>query len=461
MPTYHPSLSARLNDLTLRAIVATKTPPPHAARILAIVHTCIYDAWACYQPKSLGTRMLGYLRRHDIQDYYKEVQEAIAHAAYRALDEYFGSLNLKDDSGNPLLTTFMLNNGYDPTITADDDFNIPAQLGNRCARAVLDYRRGDGANTFKTITLGAPSWYADYTGYKPALKHDDEPVGELIQRWQPLLNPTGVSQAFLVPHWGRVQPFAMPDGSVFRPPVPPASWDSLVLRQQAEEVIYLNANLTNEQKAICEYWLDGPASVTPPGHWMRIGEEIARRDRHDLDQDVKMFFALGNAVMDAGIAAWDCKRAYDYVRPVTLVRNWYKNTDIKGWGGPGLGTIDMKGKDWKPYQKADFVTPPFAEFVSGHSTFSTAGAYILRAFTGRDFYGGSVIISKLDIDNKDILPDVELRWPTFSNAAQQAGMSRLYGGIHFMEGNLHGQAIGEKVGQCAWEKAAALWEGTY
>ena len=128
---------------------------------------------------------------------------------------------------------------------------------------------------------------------------------------------------------------------------------------------------------------------------------------------------------------------------------------------PSLGTVTMKGKDWKPYQKADFVTPPFAEFVSGHSTFSAAGAYILRAFTGRDFYGGSVIISKLDIDNKDILPDVELRWPTFSNAAQQAGMSRLYGGIHFMEGNLHGQAIGEKVGQCTWEKAAALWEGSY
>ncbi|MCB0484189.1 MAG: vanadium-dependent haloperoxidase, partial [Flavobacteriales bacterium] len=343
MPTYHPSLSVRLDDLTLRAIVKSKTPPPMAARILAIVHTCVYDAWACYQPKSLGTRMLGLLRRNDIQDYEKEVQEAIAHAAYRALDEYFGSLNLANPNGNPLLKTFMTDNGYDPAITDDSDLNIPAHLGNRCARAVLDYRRGDGANTFKTINPSA--WYADYTDYKPALEPEDEPVGELTQHWQPLRKADGTQQQFLVPHWGRVQPFGLPDGSVFRPPVPPAAWDSLVLRQEAEELIYLNANLTNEQKAICEYWLDGSGSITPPGHWMRIGEEIARRDRHDLDRDVKMFFALGNAVMDAGIAAWDCKRHYDYVRPITLIRNWYKDKDIMGWGGPGVGTVKMKGKD--------------------------------------------------------------------------------------------------------------------
>jgi hypothetical protein len=459
MHTYRPSLSARFNDLTLRAIVASKTPPPQAARILAIVHTCIYDAWACYQHKSLGTRMLGYLRRHDVQDYEKEVQEASAHAAYRALHEYFGALNLLNDSGNPLLTTFMSDNGYDPTLSDDSDLGIPAHLGTRCARAVLDYRRGDGANTFKTLNTTA--WYADYTGYQPALGAEDISLGELAQHWQPLLKPDGSAQTFLVPHWGRVQPFAMPDGSVFRPPVPPAAWDSLVLRRQAEEVIYLNANLTNEQKAMCEYWMNGPGSVTPPGHWCRIAEYIARRDRHNLDQDVKMFFALGNAVMDAGIAAWDCKRAYDTVRPVTLIRNWYKDIEIEGWGGPGVGTVTMKGKDWKPYQKLDFVTPPFAEFVSGHSTFSAAGAYILKAFTGRDFYGGSAMIKRLEIDNKDILPDVELRWQTFSSAAQQAGMSRLYGGIHFMEGNLHGLTIGEKVGACVWEKATSLWEGTY
>jgi len=458
-PTYHPSLPLRFNDLTLRAIVASKTPPPQAARILAIVHTCIYDAWACYQPKALGTRMLGLLRRKDVEDYEKEVEEAIAHAAYRALDEYFGPLNLTNESGNPLLTTFMTDNGYDPSISDDSDLSVPAQLGNRCARALLDYRRGDGANTFKT--LNPTAHYADYTAYQPALKHDEVPAGELTQHWQPLLKADGTVQSFLVPHWGRVQPFALLDGSMFRPPVPPAPWDSLVLCQEAEELVYLNANLSNVQKAICEYWMDGPGSVSPPGHWMRIAEWVAKRDRHDLDKDVKMFFALGNAVMDAGIAAWDCKRAYDYVRPVTFIRNFYKDRKIEGWGGPGIGTISIKGQDWKPYQKLDFVTPPFPEFVSGHSTFSAAGAQILRNITGRDYYGGSVIVNRLEIDNQDIIPDVELQWTTFSEAAQQAGMSRLYGGIHFMEGNLEGQSIGEKVAQCVWEKAYALWEGTY
>lgn len=457
--TYHPTLVARLNDLTLRAIVATKTPPPMAARILALVHTCIYEAWTQWQTGAKGVYLRDYMAPRVTQDYESEVAEAIAFSAYRALDAYFGA-KVRVELNNPMMEQFMHDNGYDHTNVGLDP-STAAGVGNRCAAVVLDHFKGDGANTFKTIEASAN--YADYTSYRPVIGMDDTPPPNLADRWQPLKKPDGTPQQFLVPHWGLVQPFALPHGASLRPFPPPASWDSDKLKKMAEEILYISANLSSEHKAIAEYWMDGPGSVTPPGHWCLIAQKIATRDRHELDDDVKLFFALGNALMDAGIAAWDCKRAYDTVRPVTLIRNWYKNKDIMGWGGPGSGinAVKMKGKDWKPYQKLDFVTPSFPEFVSGHSTFSAAAASILRRFTGRDYYGGSTVISHLDIDERDLNPLVTLRWNSFSEAARQAGLSRLYGGIHFMEGNLRGLELGEKVANLVWKKATALWDGDY
>lgn len=456
---YRPSLVARLNDLALRAIVATQTPPPMTARILAIVHTSVYEAWAMWEPRAKSLYTREFRSRRAISNYEEEVEEAIAFAAYRALDAYFGQ-KVRVEMGNAMLEQFMQDNGYDPANTTLDPAT-PAGTGNRCAAVALDRFHGDGANTFKTIN--PKNFYADYTDYKPALGMDDDIPENLSDRWQPLKKPDGTSQQFLVPHWGLVQPFSMPYGSWFRPFPPPAKWDSDKLKKMAEEIVEISGKLDTRQKAIAEYWMDGPGSVTPPGHWCLIAQWVAARDRHELEKDVKMFFALSNALMDAGIAAWDCKRAYDTVRPVTLIRNWYKDKNITAWGGPdsGLTGVSMKGKDWKPYQKLDFVTPPFAEFVSGHSTFSSAAAGILRRFTGRDYYGGETTVSRLDIDQRDLNPPVILQWNSFSEAAREAGISRLYGGIHFMEGNLRGLEMGEKIAELVWKKANALWDGDY
>lgn len=212
---------------------------------------------------------------------------------------------------------------------------------------------------------------------------------------------------------------------------------------------------------IAEYWKDGPHSETPPGHWALLAQFVSTRDHHTLDQDVKMFFALTNATLDAGIVAWDAKRAFDSVRPATAICFLFHGEQIRSWGGPGKGIVTMDGKDWVPYQPASFPTPPFPEFISGHSTFSAAAARVLKLFTGSDRFGDCVTFAPgTSVTEPGITPaaPVTLHWETFTAAANQAGISRRYGGIHFKPADLTGRAAGRVIGSQAWEKAVELWE---
>jgi hypothetical protein len=190
---------------------------------------------------------------------------------------------------------------------------------------------------------------------------------------------------------------------------------------------------------------------------------VSARDHHTLDDDVKMFFALSNAIFDAGIAAWDAKRTYDSVRPVTAVPLLYKGKIIHSWGGPGKGTVEMDGARWIPYQAATFPTPPFPEYVSGHSTYSAAAARILALWTGSDRFSDSVTLpagsSKIEPGTTPVRP-VVLNWPTFTDAADEAGMSRRYGGIHFRGADLAGRLLGRFVATKSWQKAQSYFDGT-
>ena len=246
---------------------------------------------------------------------------------------------------------------------------------------------------------------------------------------------------------------------------------------QFAEVAALQAKLTDEQKVIAEYWADGPRSATPPGHWNLFAQMVSLRDDHDEGEDVRMFFALNAAMLDAGIATWDAKRAHDFVRPVTAIRYLYRDRTLRGWRGPDLGVGEIDGRDWQPYQSPTFVTPAFAEYTSGHSAFSAAGAEVLRRFAGRDaFHDAAVIVGDFDGDGAldamgtHIVPPggalfertapreaVTLLWPTFTAAADQAGRSRLHGGIHIRDSDLRGRAMGRIAGALAFERAGSLW----
>jgi hypothetical protein len=426
------SLVLRWNDATLDAIRHSTLGPPAVARALAIVHTCIYDAWAVYDPIAVGV----HYHEKDLTAPTDETRErAISYAAYRALLDLF-------PAQRTLFDALMAELGYAPEDLAHPD----ATRGAEAAQAGLDVRAEDGANQ--------AAGYADDTGYAPANTADD-----LIDpnRWQPLRLPTGAVQTYLLPHWGQVRPFALTSPDQVRPK-PPALYPHGLYRKQALEILHLSARLTDRQKMIAEYWEDGPRTETPPGHWCLLAQVISRRDGHTLDQDVKLFFALSNALMDASIAVWEAKRFYDSVRPVTAIRFLFAGQPVRAWGGPFQGTRLIPGDTWRAY----ITTPPFAEYVSGHSTFSAASAEILRSFTGSDDFGAQVTFpagsSRIEPGLVPRAP-VTLAWRTFSEAADEAGMSRRYGGIHFEDGDLEGQTMGRRIGALVWEKAQGYFAG--
>lgn len=462
---YKESVVIKWDNSLLQAVRDTRPGPPMVARNLAIVHTAMYDAWATYDAVANGTRLGGSLRHTFAERTDANREKAISYAAYRTLIDLF-----PQPTQIAKFNALMGQLGYDPADTTIDT-STAAGTGNLCADAVLQFRHHDGSNQLGDLHPGA---YTDYTGYVPV--NDPDHIND-PNRWQPLRVPDGKGgfniQKYLAPHWGLVTPFALTSGSQFRMPGAPPLYtsrandrDALGQKkayvQQSRMVVDMSARLTDETKMIAEYWADGPATELPPGHWCLIAQWVARRDQNTLDQDVKMFFGVANAVFDAGIASWDCKRAFDSVRPITAIRFLYKGKWIRSWAGPYKGTKWIKGENWQPYQAANFVTPPFPECVSGHSTFSGAAAEVLKRFTGSDAYGASVTFpagsSRFEAGRVPAR-DVTLRWATFMDAANEAGISRLYGGIHFTIGDLEGRAIGHKVGAAVWAKAEALFNG--
>ena len=389
----------RWNAAALEAIRASAVGPPVVARALAIVHTCIYDAWAAFDPIAAGVH---YHVKYLSPATEEQRARAISYAAYRALVNLF-------PAERPRFDDMMAELRYDPGDLSDPN----SVLGAEAAQAGLDFRETDGANQ--------SAGYADYTGYAPVNTPD---VLLDPNRWQPLVLPNGTIQRFLVPHWAQVVPFALGSADQFRP-APPALYPHGLYRKQALEILHLSAQLGDREKVIAGYWADGPRTETPPGHWCLFAQLVSRRDAHSLEQDTKLFFALANGLLDASIAAWHVKREHDSVRPITAIRFLFGGRPIRAWAGPYQGVQLIPGDQWQSY----IGTPPFAEFVSGHSTFSAASAEILRSFTGSDEFGAQVTIKAgLSAIEPGLVPreDVTLSWRTFSEAADEAGLSRRY-----------------------------------
>ncbi|RCJ19301.1 hypothetical protein A6770_32100 [Nostoc minutum NIES-26] len=441
------------NQITLQAISNTTLGPTPASRALGMVHTSIFDAWAAYDPVAIGTQLGDTLQVLPDLITVENKRQAINYAAYNTLVDLF-------PTQKPLFNDLMNKQGYDYSVTSTD-INTAAGIGNFVAQKLLDFRHIDGSNQLNN--------YADTSGYKPVNTWD-----KIIDpnHWQPLSVDNGQNvQKFLTPHWGNVTPFALKSGEQFLPPSP-AQFGTQKYIDQALEIIEYSAELTDEQKVIAEYWADGPHTELPPGHWNLFGEFVSVRDGLSLDDNVKLFFGLSNAVFDAGVAVWDAKEYYDYVRPITAIRylasnhllpddNPYVRTnpetgiqEIFTWGGPDQGSKWIDGSTWLPYQKISFVTPPFAEYVSGHSAYSAAGAEILKRFTGSDDFGGchTQLANSSTFESNTPAVEVQLCWDTFSNAADEAGISRRYGGIHFEDGDIYGRTIGRKVGTAVWDK---------
>jgi len=333
------------DNAVLQAIRNVGMGPTPASRAIAITHTCMYDAWATYDAVAVATRPNGIPRQ---AGKYTDATMAVSYAAYRALLDLF-------PSQAPLFTALMNNLGYDPSNTSTDT-TTQVGVGNAAAQAVLAFRHTDGSNQAGN--------YADTSGYVPVNTPDQiiDPT-----RWQPMRVSNGnggfVVQKYLTPHWGTVTPFALTAGSQFRPAGPIRDATSSAYQSQVDQILQYSAQLNDQTKTIADYWANGPHTETPPGHWdvfaqCYIAQYLSLKYKHDLNHDIKMFFALSNALFDAGIAAWDCKRAYDYVRPITAVHYPHTGQHITAWAGYGKGTQSIDGGQWIPYQEPTIVTPP-------------------------------------------------------------------------------------------------------
>jgi hypothetical protein len=435
------------NDALLAAIPVARMPGPVPNRALAIVHTAIYDAWTPYTERAQPTQS-GPTRRPQSERTLDNKSKAISYAAYRTLLDLFPSQQASFDE-------LMKSLRYNPADTSTTGLS-PSNIGNLAAQKVLEARRDDGSNQENN--------YADTTNYQPVNTPD-----ELIDpnRWQPLRVPNPqpppptIAQRFAAPHWGQVRPFGLSSGSELRNEVAGMlqAYPAKHYVEQHSEVLKISAELDDRKKTIAEYWADGPGTAAPPGHWNVIAQYVSKRDSHDLDSDVKLYFVLNNAMMDCSIAAWDVKRYYDSVRPISAIRFLYAGKKVQAWGGPRQGTIKIDGATWRTYIP---VTPPFAEFVSGHSAVSSAAAEVLKAFTGSNYYGatfkqpaGASLIEPGFTPSKS----VTLSWETFTQAAQEAGISRLFGGIHISDGNVGGLKLGQEVAKRAWDKAQTYFNG--
>ena len=278
--------------------------------------------------------------------------------------------------------------------------------GETLAAAIIGWSRDDGGAVIENM------------GFPMAYEVSQEPG-----RWVPT-SAIRQQQFPLLPKWGQNRTFAMPSGADcgLPPPTPYSEDKTSAFFTQAKEVYDVTAHLTPDQIAIARFWSDDPMlSFTPPGHWIAIAHDLLEQKKASLDESADVMMRLGVAMADGFIGCWNAKFQWDYVRPVTVIKK----------------LIDAK---WEPL----LITPPFPEYPSGHSTESGAAAAVLTSIYGENF----AFTDRTHM--RDGLG--ERKFASFKDAADEAGMSRMYGGIHFRPAI----ELGLEQGRCIAQFAIGL-----
>lgn len=438
--------AVRWNKAAVEAVKASASSDLVTARALAVLHRAMYDAWAPYDEMASGVRLdTGSLRRPSADRTDENKSTAISYAAYRTLNDLFPGETER-------FTSIMNGLGLDPTLSAVDTATA-AGIGLHAAELELRHAHDDGANQ-----LGdrAPGGYADYTRYTPP-----NPADRLIdlRRHQPIIGSNGRPAIFGGAHWPLIKPFSLYRADEFRPATAPAlTYSESELRALAQHIIDVNAELTDRDKAIAEFWTLGNGTPTPPGQFHILAQHVSQTRGHSLDQDVAMFFILGNALHDTAIAKIEAKMHFLTARPETLIRAFFAGERILAWGGRGKGAEMIDGRDFKPYRP----TAAAPEHVSGHSAFGYAGAEAIRLATGSDALDLTVVVQAGSFAFDDgPASDVVLSMETLSEAARDIALSGIYGQAHFTTGDQAGRILGRAVAQKVYAHAMRYINGTH
>lgn len=390
--------------LVLELVRHTPTySPPVAGRAFACVGIALFEALASgpHGLRSLAGQVTD-LPPAPQRDPGPHDAAAVVHGALSAaVAAWFGNTG---PTGQRAMAT--MDRRLGETVSAGLDPAVAARSlahGRAVVAHVLAWSQGDGGAVIEN--MGFPqSW--------PAPRTPGAWVPTSLVRQQ---------QAPLLPDWGNNRPFAMPGGNACPLPPPPAYSEEpgSAFHAEAMEVYTVTTALTDEQRLIARFWSDDPMlSPTPPGHWVSIALDLLDVDGADAPRRAEVLARLGIGMADAFIGCWYSKYEYDLLRPVTYIRR----------------VIDP---EWEPI----LITPPFPEYPSGHSTLSGAAETVLAHLFGADraFDDATHVTEGLPVR----------RYPSFRAAADEAGISRLYGGIHFRAAIDRGLEQGRCIGSHA------------
>ena len=322
-------------------------------------------------------------------------------------------------------------------------------LGRRIGLAIVAWSRADGFDSTRGRPYTSPTGLAFWVNDAPGNTYASQSLSG-VSEFVALDNPANVLQAgnasdrALIlnrpkkklatipavnmagtsePYWGQVRPFALRTWSECSVAEPPSySPDSTSSRYgDARTVFETKKTLTPEQREIAFYWADNAGeSGTPVGHWISIASQMVSERHLSAEEAARTMVLTAAAQADAFVSSWGYKYQYNLIRPRTYIRRLMDST-------------------WEPL----IPTPPFPEYPSGHSTVSAAAAQVMTALFGDTPFEDSTSIV--------IGHDVR-RFESFRAAAHEAGISRIYGGIHFPTGNMGGRALGECVGNKVVER---------
>lgn len=293
-------------------------------------------------------------------------------------------------------------------------------------------------------------------------------------KWTPL-SINGHTKNYLTPEWGTVNSGVLneDDTKQLLDDTNELFPSDYAYEKEMEEVISITSNLKDNEKVIAEFWAGGPGTVTPPGMWIVFLDLFMRSNQFGLYEEIKNYVIVSTGIYQAGIYAWKLKREHMQARPIQKIRQHILGNNIsQDWNS------QTSGEFWLPYQELDFVSPPFPDFVSGHSTFSATASKLFCYLFGTDLIilenpvVNSDIINYLspileDVDNftlnnifvrpnsskvknTDPLSAIRLNWNSWSEMANSSGRSRIFGGIHCESSNQAGLFLGNKIGDKIW-----------